>query len=145
MKPTSSKEAFAKFIHSKMEELKVAITEAKMHRQEVGNRTDILGALEVAQSRFNANFNNSIVIMSDMEQLPITARCVQKEKHQLKLSQTADVKYSNITQLFNCGYNETNKWLCPKHVLQRNQNLPGWVFTTQGVKSMVIESPMPLN
>lgn len=90
------KEAFAKFIHSKMEELKVTITQAKIHRQEVGNATDILGALEVAQSKFDANFNNSIVIMSDMEQYGDKCKMSTTGKAKEWLARTADVKYDNL-------------------------------------------------
>lgn len=129
------KEAFAKFIHSKMEELKTAIIEAKMHRQEVGNRTDILGALEVAQSRFDANFNNSIVIMSDMEQYADNCKMCAKGKASNWLSQTADVKYSNIRN-FSIAVITGEQMAMPKTYYNEIKTYWNEFFTTQGVKSL---------
>ena len=129
------KEAFAKFIHSKMEELKAAITEAKMHRQEVGNRTDILGALEVAQGKFDANFNNSIVIMSDMEQYADQCKMFAKGKASDWLSQTADVKFANISK-FSIIVITGEQMAMPKSYYNEIKNYWNEFFTNQGVKTI---------
>jgi len=92
------KAAFAKFIHSKMLELKAAIVEAKIHRQEVGNTTDIFGALEVATNNYDGDFNNRIVIMSDMEQYADKCKMNPQGNSSEWLSQTADIKFNNINK-----------------------------------------------
>ena len=127
------KEAFAKFIHSKMEELKAAITEAKMHRQEAGNRTDILGALEVAQSKYDANFNNSIVIMSDMEQYADNCKMCAKGKASNWLSQTAYLKYSNFSNI-SIAVITGEQMAMPKSYYNEIKTYWNEFFTTQGVK-----------
>jgi type II secretory pathway component GspD/PulD (secretin) len=129
------KEAFAKFIHSKMEELKAAIAEAKIHRQDVGNATDILGALEVAQGKFDADFNNSIVIMSDMEQYADNCKMCAKGKASNWLSQTADVKYSNIRN-FSISVITGEQMAMPKPYYNEIKNYWNEFFTNQGVKSI---------
>lgn len=129
------KEAFAKFIHSKMEELKATIAQAKINRREVGNRTDILGALEVAQSKFDPNFNNSIVIMSDMEQYAENCKMCEKGKASDWLSQTANVKYSNISN-FSITVITGEQMAMTGPYYNEIKNYWKEFFTTQGVKSL---------
>jgi len=129
------KEAFAKFIHSKMEELKTAIAEAKIHREDVGNSTDILGALDVAQGKFDANFNNSIVIMSDMEQYAEKCKMCAKGKASNWLSQTADIKYPNIRN-FSIAVITGEQMAMPKTYYNEIKTYWNEFFTTQGVKSL---------
>jgi hypothetical protein len=92
------KEAFTKFIHSKMDELRTTIVSTKIHRQDAGNATDILGAFEVAQSKFDGDFDNSIVVMSDMEQYNDKCKMCSSGKSSSWLSQTADIKYDKINK-----------------------------------------------
>lgn len=129
------KEAFAKFIHSKMEELKATIAQAKINRREVGNRTDILGALEVAQSKFDPNFDNSIVIMSDMEQYTENCKMCEKGKASDWLSQTANVKYSNISN-FSITVITGEQMAMPGPYYNEIKTYWKEFFTTQGVKSL---------
>lgn len=129
------KEAFAKFIHSKMEELKAAIIEAKLHRQEVGNKTDILGALEVAQEKFDADFNNSIVIMSDMEQYADQCKMFAKGKASNWLSETAGVKYANISK-FSIAVITGEQMAMPKSYYNEIRTYWNEFFTNRGVKNI---------
>jgi hypothetical protein len=92
------KAAFTKFIHSKMLDLKAAITDAKIHRQDVGNATDILGAIEVATNNYDGGFDNSIVIMSDMEQYADKCKMCSKGKATEWLSLTGGIKFKNINK-----------------------------------------------
>lgn len=92
------KEAFAKFIRTKMQELKLAIADAKIRRKDVGNATDILGALTVAQEKFDIDYSNSIIIMSDMEQYSGNCKMCVNGKASTWLSETADVKINTINK-----------------------------------------------
>lgn len=129
------KEAFAKFIHSKMKELKAAISEAKIHRKDVGNATDILGALVVAQDKFDTDFNNSIVIMSDMEQYADKCKMCDKSKSSNWLLQTADVKLINISK-FSIAVITGEQMAMPKPYYNEIKNYWNEFFARQGVKSL---------
>lgn len=129
------KEAFAKFINSKMKELKAAISEAKIHRQGADNATDILGALEVAQDKYDPNFSNSIVIMSDMEQYADKCKMSDKGKSSNWLSQTADVKFTNIDK-FSIAVITGEQMSMPKPYYNEIKNYWNEFFTNQGVKAL---------
>lgn len=129
------KEAFAKFIHTKMEELRIAISEAKAHRQEVGNATDILGAIEVAQGKFDADFNNSIVIMSDMEQYADKCKMTAKGKASDWFSKTNDVKFANLSK-FSIAVITGEQMTMPKPYYNEIRTYWNEFFTNQGVKSI---------
>lgn len=91
-------EAFSKFIHSKMANLKTAIDEARIERKNVGNATDILGALEIAKSNFDLEYDNVLVLMSDMEQYADKCKMSASGKATDWLTQTAGIKYGNLNQ-----------------------------------------------
>ena len=129
------KEAFAKFIHSQMEDLKTAIAEAKIHRQDVGNATDILGAIEVAQAKFDADFNNSIIILSDMEQYADKCKMSAKGKVANWLSQTADIKFANISK-FSIAIITGEQMAMPKPYYNEIKSYWNDFFTRHGVKNI---------
>lgn len=129
------KEAFAKFIHTKMEELRMAIAEAKTHRQDVGNATDILGAIEVAQGKFDTDFNNSMVLMSDMEQYADKCKMTAKGKASDWLSKTADVKFGNLNK-FSIAVITGEQMAMPKPYYNEIKTYWNEFFTNQGVKSI---------
>lgn len=129
------KEAFAKFIHSKMEELSAAIAEAKIHRKDVGNATDILGAIEVAQCKFDGAFSNGIIIMSDMEQYADKCKMCAKDKAVDWLSQTADIKFANINR-FSIAVITGEQMAMPKPYYNEIKSYWNKFLTNQGVKNI---------
>ena len=62
------KEALEKFVHKKMEELKAKLKDAQKDRVKVSNRTDIIGALHTSEKYLDSTKDNTIIILSDMEQ-----------------------------------------------------------------------------
>lgn len=131
------KEAFAKFIHTKMVEFKETLTEAREHRQKVGNATDILGALEVAQNDFGPDEDNLIIIiiMSDMEQYADKCKMTGKGKAADWLMQINEVKLPNLQQ-FSVAIVTGEQMAMSKAYYNEIQTFWNEFFAQQGVKTL---------
>ena len=129
------KKAFAKFMHLKMEELKVEIADAKVHRKKAGNATDILGAISVAQDDFSPEEDNVIIIMSDMEQYADKLKMSAKGKAADWLDQTTDAKFANISQ-FSVVVITGEQMGMSKAYYNEISNYWNSFFTSKSVKSL---------
>jgi len=127
--------AFAQFLHSKMQELRTAIAKAQDYRKIVGNTTDILGGIESAQDKFDPDYNNTIVILSDMEQYGESLKMRSKNQASQWLAQTADVKFANISK-FSIMIITGEQMAMPKPYYNEIKMYWNEFLTNQGVKSI---------
>lgn len=129
------KEAFAQFLHSKMQELRTAIAKAQDRRKVVGNTTDILGGIESAQDKFDPDYNNTIVILSDMEQYGESLKMRPKDQSSQWLAKTSDVKFANISK-FSIVVITGEQLAMPKPYYNEIKMYWNEFFTNQRVKSI---------
>ena len=90
------KEATKKFVHRKMEELKTKLKDAQKDRAKVANRTDIIGALHSSEKYIDSTKDNSIIILSDMEQFSDEVKMRPTEQAAKWLEESKGVSFRRL-------------------------------------------------